>query len=119
LGGAIPGDAKVVDVENVTKMEVNVPDQYTAGYFHDLGGVDDLRDRPQILHGIPRIMVEKTLRPMFQSMFEPPYADEFLLRDLKHSIGTVGVDSHHPEVRQVVFDSLSSYPELQEHYLRS
>ena len=52
-------------------------------------------------------------------MMEPPYSDAFLLQDLKKTVTSDGIQKHHPEARQVIFDSFSSFPELQQHYLRS
>jgi hypothetical protein len=110
---------KVVDIQQVSEMPVNLPEAYHQGYFHDLSGVDNLRSRPHVLHGVPNILVEKTPLPWFMTMMEPPYSDEFLLRDLTKTAKSESIQRHHPETRQVIFDSFSNFPELQHHYLRS
>jgi hypothetical protein len=73
---------------------------------------------PRVLHGAPHIMIESPL-PAFM-LREPVYSDNFLLRDLKNlTRDGPGVGNHHPEVRQVVFDSFQHHPDLLQHYLRS
>ena len=119
LGGAIPS-AQVVDIEQVTTIPVNVPGEtFYTGYSRDQSAVDNLQSEPHVLHGIPSILVEKTPNPWFMSMMDPPFPDKDLLNELKSTIDSDGIQSHHPEIRQVVFDSFSSFPEIQQHYLRS
>lgn len=73
---------------------------------------------PRVLHGAPPFLIESPL-PAFM-LREPVYSDDFLLRDLKNlTQGAPGIANHHPEVRQVVFDSFQHIPELLQHYLRS
>jgi hypothetical protein len=110
----------VVDVEQVTTIPVNIPEEaFYSGYFRDQSGVDNLQSESHVVHGIPSILVEKTPRPWFQTMMLPPFEDASLLEELKQTIDSDGIQSHHPEVRQVVFDSFASFPEIQQHYLRS
>ena len=72
---------------------------------------------PTVLHGVPRILLEAGA-PFF--MLQPPsYSDDYLLADLKRISEPGGVSTHHPEVRQVVFDSFEKHPSLLQHYLRN
>ena len=73
---------------------------------------------PRLPNGIPPIKNEKELPAFMWS--DPVYSDDFLLRDLINMTGDAdGVENHHPEVRQAIFDSLQHHPVLQEHYLHS
>jgi len=71
---------------------------------------------PRVLHGIAPYKVEPG-QPYFM-LRDPVYSEDFLLTDLRKLAKPGGLSSHHPEVRQVVFDTLKKYPELLEHYMR-
>lgn len=71
---------------------------------------------PRVLHGIPPYKVEPG-QPYFM-LRDTVYSDDFLLTDLRKLAAVGGSSKHHPEVRQVVFDSFSKYPTLLQHYLR-
>jgi hypothetical protein len=119
VGGAIPQDARVVDSEQVTVMPLVGEEQpFRVGDGdHEYRPIDAALV-PRVLHGAPHIMIESPL-PGF--MLRPPhYSDDFLLRDLKNlTRNGPEVGNHHPEVRQVVFDSFQQHPQLLQHYLRS
>lgn len=109
-----------MDVQQITTIDTSLQRDISQELEQpSLRGVEDLLNRRHLNHGIPSILVENTPQPWFQTMTEPPYSEAFLLADLKRNIVSDGIKNHHPEVRQVVFDSFSSYPSIQKHYLRS
>lgn len=112
-GGAIPRDVRSIEVsENIEpEAPLSIPD-FLA---HDEILIPRI---PTVLHGIPRIL-EESPAPMF--MLRPPaYSDEFLLKDLQNTISeNSSIRNHHPEVRQVIFDSLSKHPSLLHHYMNA
>jgi hypothetical protein len=116
MGGAIRQDARKVDVQAAQVFESRGEDQ--PFQIEPLTEFDEIQPRvPRVLHGIPPILHEAPM-PFFM-LQEPSYEDDFLLTDMKRLIKTDGMRSHHPEVRQVVFDSFEKHPELLKHYMRS
>ena len=111
-GGAIAEDARIRDIEPPEPLEVVRPSR--ASYLDR-----DTRTRPlmpRVLHGAPPFKVEPG-QPYFM-LRDAVYSDEFLLADLRKLAGPGGLSKHHPEVRQVVFDSLEKFPTLLQHYIR-
>ena len=72
---------------------------------------------PEVLHGVPRILLESGT-PYFM-LQRPSYSDNFLATDLRKIAAPGGISQHTPEVRQAVFESFEKHPQLLQHYLRT
>ena len=118
-GGAIPSDAKTVEISQPTvQMSTGVAD-YSPISGMDLS-VEYGPRMPLLMHGIPPINIDAWSDYPFFMLGPAAYSEDFLLRDMKHlTTAGEGIGKHSPEVRKVVAESLKHAPQLLDEYMRS
>ena len=118
-GGAIPSDAKTVEISQPTVQMSTGEADYRPISGMDLS-VEYGPRMPLLMHGIPPINIEAwSDYPAFM-LGAAAYSEEFLLRDMKNlTKAGEGMLAHSPEVRKVVAESLKHAPALLHEYMNS